>query len=77
MSTTRRSFLAATGVALGALGFAACTPQQQDDQQPADTSTDSSEQQVDPSEFKDLELNDSSWQYDTDNDCYYQLGLNY
>lgn len=77
MSTTRRSFLAATGVALGALGLAACTPQQQDDQQPADTSTDSSEQQVDPSEFKDLELNDSSWQYDTDNDCYYQLGLKY
>ena len=72
MNYTRRNFLALAGMA-SALGLAACTtsqPSQPTNDQP-------SEPQVDLNEFKGLELNQGAWKYDSEHDCYYQLGVKY
>ena len=52
--------------------MAACTPQartSEDTNQPASN--------VDLEEFKSLKLDMTQWSYDEDNDCYYQLGIQY
>ncbi|MBF0911184.1 MAG: tannase [Atopobiaceae bacterium] len=72
MAFTRKEFL--SFAALSAAGsLAACTPQ-------AKPTNDSSEQpssNVDLNEFKSLALDMSQWNYDEENDCYYQLGIQY
>ncbi|MBF0908497.1 MAG: tannase, partial [Atopobium sp.] len=71
MAFTRKEFLSLS--ALGAAGtLAACTPQARtsdDTNQPASN--------VDLEEFKSLKLDMTQWSYDEDNDCYYQLGIQY
>lgn len=71
MAFTRKEFLSLS--ALGAAGtLAACTPQARtsdDTNQPASN--------VDLEEFKSLNLDMTQWSYDEDNDCYYQLGIQY
>ena len=71
MAFTRKEFLSLS--ALGAAGtLAACTPQartSEDTNQPASN--------VDLEEFKSLKLDMTQWSYDEDNDCYYQLGIQY
>ncbi|OFK23313.1 subtype A tannase [Olsenella sp. HMSC062G07] len=77
MNATRRNFLTLAGGlgALGALGCAAARQSQSQDQpqgQPQDDVP-----SVDLKEFESLRLDTAAWRYDSDNDCYYQLGLTY
>ena len=68
MDMSRRGFLALAGAA-SAMGLAACRGDGKSDK-PEDV-------KVNLGEYKKLEIDDSAWNYDETNDCYYQLGLPY
>ena len=74
MGCTRREFLALASMGTVA-GAAACTPQQNAPNAPANTGQGG--EAVDASKFKSLALDPSAWSYDEENDAYYQLGLTY
>ena len=74
MGCTRREFLALASMGTVA-GAAACTPQQNAPNAPANTGQGG--EAVDASKFKSLALDPSAWSYDEANDAYYQLGLTY
>ncbi len=68
MDMSRRGFLALAGAA-SAMGLAACRGNGKSDK-PEDV-------KVNLNEYKKLAIDDSAWNYDETNDCYYQLGLPY
>ena len=71
MAFTRKEFLSLS--ALGVAGtLAACTPQAR-----TSDNTNQPASNVDLEEFKSLKLDMTQWSYDEDNDCYYQLGIQY
>ena len=72
MNVTRRNFLKFAGLG-STLGLAACGKQKTD----GSGDDDGNRPQVDLKEFADLDLDMSAWNYDSKNDCYYQLGLAY
>ncbi len=75
MSISRREFVGGTTVALAAL-LAACG-KQESTASSASTSAASATNTASISPTTKLSFNNAAWQYDSENDVYYQLGLTY
>lgn len=79
---TRRSFIAGTGGALGAIALAGCSTGTSLDTTASETSASAASATsealgTNPADLSSVTIDPAAWSYDETNDIYYQIGVQY